>query len=67
MNAYKDRVVETERMKEKKRARETDGGSTVGRIRREEKGAVNVPGAADVTMGPGRDEQMAREREHRGG
>ena len=53
MNAYKDRIAETERMKEKKRARETDGGSTDGRIRREEKGAADVP------MDPWKDEQMA--------
>ena len=52
MNAYKDRIAETERLKEKKKARETDGGSTDGRIRREEKGA------ADVLMEPRKDEQM---------
>ena len=53
MNAYKDRIAESERMKEKKRARETNVGATDGRIRREERGA------ADVTMDPGKDEQMA--------
>ena len=50
MNAYKDRIAETERMNEKKRAPETDGGSTDGRTRREERGAAHVPGAADVPM-----------------
>ena len=53
MNAYKDRIAETERMKEKKRARETDVGPTDGRIRREERGAADVP------MESGKDEQMA--------
>ena len=59
MNAYKDRIAETERMNEKKRARATNGGSTDGRVRREGKGAADIPGAADVPMEPEEDEQMA--------
>ena len=42
MNAYKDRIDETERAKERKRARVADVGSTGGRTWREEKGAGDV-------------------------
>ena len=50
---HKDRTAETERNeREEKTARETDGGSTDGRTRREERGAANVPGPSDVPREP---------------
>ena len=51
MNADKDRIAETERTKEKKRARETVGGSTDGRIRRGGKGAADVPRCSGCAHG----------------